>query len=61
MKCPHCDREINLLDPVSHFTQCNADPTRLFNIGVINQDELDQINNLRNDKDIKIKRSTIDY
>ena len=48
MRCPKCEREFG--GPVlNHLKECSIDPQRLFNVGIIDLEELESINRY-NDK-----------
>ena len=46
--CPHCENEIT--DVVDHFIKCDANLDRIAMIGLINAEEQNIINRIRNEK-----------
>jgi len=50
MRCPQCEREFRgqVLD---HLNECSVDPQRLYNVGLIDLEELESINNIKRDVD----------
>lgn len=42
MICPYCNSHIQ--DPIEHVKNCEIDPNRLYNVGLISLEELKTIN-----------------
>ena len=45
MRCPQCEREFRG-QVIDHLNECSVDPQRLYNVGLIDLEELESINNI---------------
>lgn len=48
MRCPQCEREFRG-QVIDHLNECSVDPQRLYNVGLIDLEELESINNIKRD------------